>query len=248
MGFLLSLFDADAIMIDAFGYSLSWLEAIGVATCLWCVVLAARERVANWPVGIVNNVFFFVLFFETRLYPDMFLQVFYAVTALYGWWRWLKPSERERRNRRNELAVTSLRPLEALPWIAGLAAMTALLGFIADGLHSWLPALFPDPAAAPYADAFVVSGSIAATFLMAGKKLECWIAWGSVDAFAAVLYASRGLAFLSIEYAAFAAIAVSGYLRWRRESRSHADAPRALITADIAPGYGAEPRSGAADE
>ncbi len=53
---------------------------------MWLVV---RENVWNWPIGLANNVVFFVLFLQSRLFADMGLQVLYFCLGLYGWMNWL---------------------------------------------------------------------------------------------------------------------------------------------------------------
>jgi len=67
---------------------MSPLEIFGVLTGAICVLLAAKENILNWPIGIVNNVLFFVMFWRNKLYADATLQIFYIAIAIYGWWRW----------------------------------------------------------------------------------------------------------------------------------------------------------------
>ena len=52
-------------------------EWIGALTGLLCVWLAARQQVWTWPVALVSVVFYFVFFYQIRLYADMWLQVFF---------------------------------------------------------------------------------------------------------------------------------------------------------------------------
>ena len=67
---------------------LTLAEVFAFGTGAACVLLVIDEQVWNFPVGITNNVFFFVVFLRSRLYGDMTLQVVYAVLGLMGWWRW----------------------------------------------------------------------------------------------------------------------------------------------------------------
>ena len=68
-------------------------EVLGFITGALCVLLAVREHMWNWPVGIANNLFFFVLFWRSKLYADASLQIFYVLIAVYGWWLWLYGGE-----------------------------------------------------------------------------------------------------------------------------------------------------------
>ena len=69
-------------------WSIPVTEAWGFVTGGICVWLVVREHMWNWPVGLANNIFFFVLFLQTRLFADMGLQVVYFGLGVYGWWNW----------------------------------------------------------------------------------------------------------------------------------------------------------------
>lgn len=77
------------------GWSTSWTEVLGFVTGAVCVVLVARQHIANWPVGIANNVFFIVLFVQSGLYADAGLQVVFIALAAYGWWSWTHGVDQE---------------------------------------------------------------------------------------------------------------------------------------------------------
>ena len=49
-------------------------EAWGFATGALCVWLVTKESLWNWPIGLVNNIFFAILFWKARLYADFGLQ------------------------------------------------------------------------------------------------------------------------------------------------------------------------------
>jgi len=66
------------------GYSLSYVELVGTVTGLVSVWLAARANILTWPVGIINVLAFFILFYQVRLYSDMALQVYFLATTIYG--------------------------------------------------------------------------------------------------------------------------------------------------------------------
>jgi nicotinamide mononucleotide transporter len=69
---------------------MTWIEILGFITGAVSVAFAVREGAWNWPVGIANNVFFFILFWKAELYADALLQVVYVIISIYGWWNWLR--------------------------------------------------------------------------------------------------------------------------------------------------------------
>lgn len=180
--------------------------------------LSARGNVWSWPLGVVNVTLIFFLVFQVQLYPDMFLQIFFFVTNLLGWWRWTHPKKGEE-DKKNELRASwmsggSLIILSVLTLIG-----TILFGAFANNLHTIFPKVFSMPSAYPYWDSFVAVVSITATYLMVQKKVECWIAWILADVIATYLYFAKGILFLSLEYFVFCLIAAFGFWKWQQDSK-----------------------------
>ena len=199
---------------------MSYLEFFGTVAGGVAVWLSARGNIWSWPIGLVNVTLFFFLFFQVQLYPDMFLQIFFFVTNLIGWWRWANPRHGEEDNK-NELKV-SLMPMRQIVIFTAIGLSgTLFFGSLAARLHNWLPELFSKPSAFPYLDSFVTVMSIVATYLMVQKKAECWAIWILVDAIAAGMYFAKGIRFVAVEYLAFCFIAAFGLWEWRREYFSY---------------------------
>lgn len=212
-----SFIDVSIPLITVWGYPLSGLELAGTLTGLACVWLTARERISCWPVGIINIICFFFMFYQVHLYADMFLQVFFLVMSIYGWIKWANPRIPDEANSRNELRITSLAANCLAAVAAASAACGAACGLLMSRLHLYIPALFPRPSAFPYLDSFIAVFSVTATILMARKKLECWYFWISVDTLAVFVYYLRGIKLVSLEYFVFGMLAAMGLLGWRRE-------------------------------
>jgi len=212
----MSFFDINNIFFEICGYSMSYLEFFGTVAGAIAVWLSAKANVWIWPIGIINVTLFFFLFFQVQLYPDMFLQFFFFVTNLIGWWRWKHPKTGEE-DRNLELKVSYM-PLKQMILLSGLGIIgTFVFGSLASRLHEFLPAVFSMPSAFPYLDSFVTVMSIVATFLMIQKKVECWILWIVIDVIATYMYFMKGIKFVGIEYLAFCFIAAFGLWNWTRE-------------------------------
>ncbi|MEQ8301933.1 MAG: nicotinamide riboside transporter PnuC [Cyclobacteriaceae bacterium] len=216
----MNFFDIDCIFFEVWGYPMSYLEFFGTIAGAVAVWLAARANIWSWPIGLINVTLFFFLFFQVQLYPDMFLQIFFFVTNVIGWWRWAHPKPFEEDSHK-ELKISWMpRKQLALFCSAGLAG-TILMGSLASNLHEWLPEIFSLPSAFPYLDSFVTVMSIVATYLMIEKKIECWVIWIIVDIVATGLYFAKDIKFVGIEYLAFCFIAAFGLWKWVKEFRSY---------------------------
>ena len=213
-------FDIKSIFFTALGYEMSYIEFFGVVTGLIAVWLSARANVWSWPAGIVNVVLAFFLYYQIQLYPDMFLQIFFFVTNVIGWWRWLNPAPEEA-DSKQELKVSYTRVWQLLVVSLVILVGTGILGAMASRLHEWFPVVFPVSSAYPYVDSFIMVMSITTTFLMIQKKIECWVIWIVIDVVATILYYVKGVKFYSVEYLVFTAIASYGLLNWIREYKSY---------------------------
>ncbi len=205
----MSLFDLKNIALVILGYPLSYTELIGTLFGLISVYYASKASILTWPSGIVNEVFLFILFFQVQLYADMFLQVYFFLMTIYGWYNWSSVS-------------TSREISEMSFWIKMLTAIsivigTTIAGFFFSNIHIYLHEYFQAKASYPFSDSFVMVSSIVATILLARKKLETWYLWISVDIVCVVIYFQRGIYFLSLEYIVFLCLASYGLLNWRKQ-------------------------------
>jgi nicotinamide mononucleotide transporter len=66
-------------------WPLGWTEVAGFVTGGISVWLTVRENLWLWPIGIANNIVFFVLFWHGRLFADAGLQTVYLILSIYGW-------------------------------------------------------------------------------------------------------------------------------------------------------------------
>lgn len=204
---------------------MSYLEFFGTLAGLIAIWLSAKALVWNFPVGIVNVILFFFLFYQVQLYPDMFLYAFFFVTNLVGWWRWTHPKEFEE-DHKHELRVSYMERRQFFGiFFLGLTG-TFLFGSFAENIHEIFPGLFPKPSAFPYLDSFVAVMSIITTFLMINKKIESWILWILIDIIGTYMYFAKGIKFVALEYLALCFIAAFGLWNWIREFRTYHIAPR----------------------
>ena len=181
----------------------SWLEVAGVISGLLCVYLAAKNVIWNWPLAIISVSIYIFIFYDSNLFADMGLQVYFLAVNIYGWYFWSqKPSTA------NKTPVTLIKKREVIASAIAIIVFTCLLGWI----------LFNHTTASyPYLDSFCTACSIVAQFFMARKVLQNWLLWVFVDIIYVGVYLFKGLHLTAVMYAIYIVIALIGYMDWKRE-------------------------------
>jgi nicotinamide mononucleotide transporter len=178
------------------------LETIAAITGALAVWLSTRQNILSWPIALVNVSLYAVVFFQTRLYADMGLQVVYFALSLYGWYEWLHGGAD-----RTALAV-SRTPRR-------LALRLAIIGVVGALTLGTLLRRFTD-ASLPYLDSTLTSFSLVAQYMMTRKLLENWATWIVLDVIYVGMFIYKDLPRTAVLYAIFLGLAVMGHLRWRR--------------------------------
>jgi nicotinamide mononucleotide transporter len=181
------------------------LEISANAATAVAIFLAGRNSIHTWWTGILGCSLFGVLFYQTNLYADVALQVFFVVSSAIGWLQWLKGAQGD------PLPITHAR-LATVLWIVPVGALaTAGYGAL---LHHYTNAY------APFLDSTVLVFSIVAQFLLMQRRVDNWPFWILVNSIAVPLYASRELYLTSFLYGCYWINAVALWIWWRRLARA----------------------------
>ena len=206
-----------------------WREIVGNGFGLASAILGMRRRVSAWPIGIVGNVLLFTVFlggvFDTpndlNLYGQAARQVFFLAVSVYGWIRWhqFKQSHGgEGVGVRPRWAGASGR----LQMLVGAVVLTVIFYFVLRAMGSW----------GPLADAWILTGSILATYGMARGWVEFWLVWIAVDLVGVPLLLAAQLYPSALMYIVYGAFCVVGFISWLRIERRERGAARPDGVAD----------------
>jgi nicotinamide mononucleotide transporter len=201
------------------GTTVSWVELFGFITGALCVWAVARQKLWNWPVGILNNIAFIVLFLGVGLYADAFLQVVFAIIAVYGWYNWKRGSEDTAL--KNDLPIRDPYASEVVWGITATVLGTVLIGALLS---------FVTNSTVPIPDAFILAGSLVATYGQAKKIIAHWWVWIAVDVVSIPVYFGKGLALTAILYMGFMALCIYGLIDWKK-SMNKQEIEEELVTA-----------------
>jgi len=190
---------------------MSTLEIAANAVYLLAVLLAARNHWSTWPLGVVGCALFALLFYQTKLYANVTLQGFFIITNLVGLWMWFNPKAASDTDEKGQLEVRSL-SWKVIGLVIVPAAVVLALGY-GYLLGGWTDA------SAPVADSLMLTLSIAAQFLLMGRRLQTWLFWIAVNLIGIPLFFSQGLYLTSAIYGVFLVNAVYGYWNWGKAVR-----------------------------
>lgn len=214
------LFDLKNTLFTLFGYEMSHLEFWATLSGGIAVALSARENVWSWIIGLFNVCLAFMLFYQSQLYPDMFLQIFFFGTNLIGFYMWKYPAPAQS-NAHQELQITRMHQNHFLYFIGAISLATFAMGKFSANLHELFPQLFHLPSSFPFLDSFVLTASIATTFLMMRKKVETWWMWLLIDIVSTYIYYQKDIKLYALLYFVFCFIATYGAISWTRKYKNY---------------------------
>lgn len=184
---------------------INWIEITGVVFSLIYLFLSIREKSALWIFGFLSSLLYIWVFFHSKLYAEISLQLYYLIISVYGWITWQRKSEV---THNKSLVITRITSQKQFVHYS-LSAVGVFFVY-----YFVLKYLTDSPV--PVADSLVGSLSIIATYMLAKKKIENWLVWIIVDAFAAGLYFYKGLYPTTILFVIYTVMAVAGYFQWKK--------------------------------
>jgi nicotinamide mononucleotide transporter len=184
------------------------LEIIGAVIGLLYLFLEYKANQWLWPVGVLMPVVYVWIFFQSKFYADMGINVYYFFASIYGWIRW-----NQKKNEGTGLPITHTPKRSILPLtIIGLLLFTAIYLILTRYTDS--------PVAA--GDSLTTALSIIGMWMLAQKHAEQWWIWFVVNLTSCLLYLWKGLYPTAALFTVYTVISVLGYYQWVRMMREEA--------------------------
>ncbi len=183
----------------------NYIELLGAILGVVYVFFSIRQNILTWPIGLLTSILYVWIFFNSKLYADMGLQMYYVFISIYGWYEWLKGNQD---NAREKLEVNRLN--------LKLGILLIVISLIIFGMI-WLILINYTDSQVPVADSLATSLSIVATWMLARKILEHWLVWIFVDAFSIGLFIYKGLLPTVILFVVYTIMAVVGFVEWKKD-------------------------------
>ena len=187
--------------MENFFADLTCLQAFGTTFGVVQVLLARNNNIHNYLFGIVSILIGIWVLYQTRLYADIILNLYYLVMSIYGWFYWKFGKQKE------ESPISYSDKSEQIKAMGIVLVCFVLMAY-------WLR--FHTNSDVPIWDAAVSAFAWAGMWLMAKRKMENWI-YLNISNFISIplllykeLYIYAGLTFFLFM------VGTSGYFKWRK--------------------------------
>lgn len=183
------------------------LELAGVVTTIIGIWLTTKRLLICWPITLLADFLYLVIFFQSGLFSDALLQVFFVAFTIYGWWHWWRGVRAD-----GEVRVE---PLGMRACIVALV-VGAIGSLFLGRLMIWLGIILHIAVALPHLDAVLTSYSLVASWWGARKHIANWWLWIVVDLVYIGEYIYKDLWLTALLYAGLVGLAILGLRDWRR--------------------------------
>lgn len=223
----------------------SGLELSAAILSLYCVILAAKNNIWNWPVAMIGSLLYTKIFFEIGLYSDAVLNTIFLLFQAYGLWVWMRLGKLQKSGLTIAASNVGSKPISAqddflhnnpkknqnssISW----ASNTQIIGVLLAAILAYFPWVlfvqykltdiilyFGLHASTPqfiYLDAAMLFLSLAALFMQAQKWIQHWFLWILIDLIYVPMYMSTANYTTAILYVLYMPIAFMGYHLWQKE-------------------------------
>jgi nicotinamide mononucleotide transporter len=182
-----------------------WLpESVGAMLTVWCVYLAAQNKIINWPISILASSVYFYVFYQNHFFSDAYLQLVFVLFQIYGWWFWskLNPSKQQQQiskiDRKRIIFLT-------------------IISFLLYGIWLHFYKIVNPTARIPEVDALTTIISLTALYMQAKRWIENWIIWVIVDIIYIPMYISGEQYITAYLYGFLSIMAIYGFKEWQKQ-------------------------------
>ena len=174
-------------------YDTRTLDLIGSLLSLSTVYLATQYHRSTWVIAILAILVNGTLYFQQKVWGHFTLDIFYAISSLYGWHHWKKQTSPR---------TMSLEKLIVVLFILfiGTACLSVILVHLKGNAVAF--------------DAFGTCCALCAQILTCLSYCESWPLWIAHDLMNLAIDFDRGLVFHAIKECAYLWLGYRGWKKW----------------------------------
>lgn len=187
----------------------NWVEIAAVILSIVYLCFSVQEKSALWIFGFISSALYTWVFFHSKLYAEVSIQIYYLAVSVYGWIHWQLLDSTTKKNSSEKLKISTIGSSKD-KFVYFFA--TVVIYF----LYLIILKFFTD-SPIPYLDSVIGALSIIATWMLAKKKIENWLVFIAVDFFAIFLYIYKELYPTAFLFLMYTIMAIIGYNEWNKK-------------------------------
>lgn len=195
-------------MINEAILQMSYWEIIAALLSIFYISLAIKQNIWCWIAAFFSTLIYSILFFDATLLMSSFLNAYYLIMAIYGWYSWKIRNDYKDSN----LKISTLNLSVNAKIIVVLSIISIVLGYYMTNYTN---------ASYAYLDSTITIFSLIATYMMTKKILDNWIYWIIIDSAAIYLYFKKEFYVTSILFLIYTILAFLAYMEWKKEYKSY---------------------------
>jgi nicotinamide mononucleotide transporter len=189
--------------VTLFGYNLSYFELFGSIFNLVSIFQSTKAKWISWINSIIGQIFFFFLFWNTHLFANAILQIYYTYVCVVGMIYWKKT------DKENDKGLKWLTNTNRFIWSIVIIISIFLTDFI---IRQIIPS--DKLSANLLLDITVTVLSVIGVYLLSMKYIDSWFIWMITDVICVFLFGFTGIYLVMLEYIVIAGLAVYGLINW----------------------------------
>ncbi|MCC6182697.1 MAG: nicotinamide mononucleotide transporter [Bacteroidia bacterium] len=179
---------------------MEFLNWIALITGVLGVLLTIRQTIWCWPMALISVVISIIAFYQERLLGDMFLNIFYFFSGIYGWYYWNR--------KKDEQFIVSKTPKKLYLFLFVITLVQVVLYYFILHFFKSDKIVF---------DSILTACSFTCTYMMIKKWIENWIFWLLIDGSYIMLYLVKDMPTYALLYAFFSIMVIYGYWQWKKQ-------------------------------
>lgn len=187
------------------------IEYAAVISGIASVWFSKKENIWVYPVGLINTSIYIYLSAKASLFGESFVNVFYTIMSLFGWWSWLqKDQSRTDYQLKISFSDRTWITLQIAFFFTLFIVIYAALFFLKENFYA---------DAIPWADSLATASAFTGMWLMIRKKVESWYWWILTNIISVPLYIYKGYSLTGIYYLILLILAIAGLREWNNKAK-----------------------------
>ena len=182
-------------------------QFLGVIMSIVYVIFSIKENILCWIALILAALLNMYAYYLINLPLQSLMQIFFILTALYGWYNWSKKTKKE------PLKISTWSLQKHLSWTIFGVISTILITCLLLTLNT-NSTLYSEY---PFLDALMFIFNIIPMYMTGKKILESWLYFIIIDIISGVFYGLTGEYFFCFLFICYIFFATKGYLIWRKQ-------------------------------